>query len=81
MWIVYDNNLPCSVKFHQVHASWKCSCYETLEEAVDYAANWFYPYLSDMSFRDIVVRLCTDSGYDYTGYGDVAIIRYIEDNE
>lgn len=66
---VLDNGRPADSKNQnlRVDYGWDNSIFTTLNEAVDYAASYFYPYPAPKKVEKI----------DYSGYGDMAEIRFV----
>ncbi len=73
---VYDGGKPADSK-HHVYINkghgWDNSIFNTLEDAKDYAYNWFVSYISLNEIKDMV----PNEKYDYSGYGDCAEIKEI----
>lgn len=70
MFQVLDNDKPADCYNHSVHSSWNCSEFETLKEAQDYADKWMGMYGPGYPLKQ-------DEEFDYSGYGDVIVIRVV----
>lgn len=68
MFQVIDNNKPADCNNHKVDKSWNKSKFETLDEAFQYADNWLGIY-----------GPMINNPFDYSGYGDIIEIRFINE--
>lgn len=68
---VFENNIPADNTHYLLikDKGWHTSRFETFHEALDYARNWFQPYLNYWDGLGIK---------DYNGYGDTAEIREVK---
>ncbi len=73
MFEVFENNKPCIAEGSHSHDSWTKNCYETLEEAQDYANDWLG---NEGSAR---LKFKVDEPLIHNGYGDTIEIRETTD--
>jgi hypothetical protein len=78
MWEVHEGDNPALCRARQgKDLSWTKYQYETLEEAVDYARKFFWPYTRLMRDYQMIKTMCSPQGFKYNGF-DVAKIIYKE---
>jgi hypothetical protein len=73
---VLESGKPCDCRNYEVHPSWNQSIYDTFDDAMQYAKEWFWPFLGQ---QDSTFILELNKPYDYDGCGSTAEIREIDD--
>lgn len=78
-WHVLNNGKPAVYKQKENPSlGWTNHIFDTLEEAVKYAKDYFYPYIEGKSDATIIKLLTKKEPYNYDGYGDTVQIVCVE---